>query len=189
MAPLWLTLVLAGLSPASALLGVWLTQRRADRREDAAFTRELAREHERWQREDQMRTFDDRRAAYVEFYESLRKMGLRVHDHAYGLSNECDEGAELPFGWQTDAWEKLQHLELYASPQVALLATEAYHAAYRWGYGARHGQFGSTYHQDEESSDRAKLALLEAVRSDLSVPDVAETRWFPSEQQNPELTE
>ncbi|MDN4519602.1 hypothetical protein JN086_07515 [Mycolicibacterium austroafricanum] len=168
--PLWLTLLVAALSPVSALFGVWLTQRRADRREDATFTRELARERARWQREDQARTFEHRRSAYVDFYESLRTMGVRVHNHGYGLSDECDEGEELPFGWQTDTWIKLQHLEMYASPQVAELASNAYSTTYQWGFGARHGQFGATYHGDEEVADVAKAALLQAIRADLNVP-------------------
>ena len=167
--PLWLTLVVAALSPSGALLGVWLTQRRADRRDDATFARELARERERWAREDQARTFEHRRTAYVEFYESLREMGVRVHNHGYGLSDDCDEGGELPFGWQTDAWEKLQHLEIYASPEVAHLASEAYSTTYRWGHNARHGRWGPTYHDDEEVVDAAKALVLESIRADLNV--------------------
>ncbi len=153
----------------SALFGVWLTQRRADKRDDATFARELARERERWVREDQARTFEHRRTAYVEFYDSLRKMGLCVHDHGYGLSEDCDEGDELPFGWQTDAWEKLQHLELYASPTVAQLASKAYSTTYSWGHNARHGRWGPTYHEDEEVADAAKAILLESIRVDLKV--------------------
>lgn len=168
--PLWLTLAVAGFGPAGALLGVWLTQRRADERDDATFARELARERERWAREDQARTFEHRRAAYVEFYESLRKMGLSVHDHGYGLNDECDEGDELPFGWQTETWERLQHFEIYATPQVAQLAARAYTTTYRWGDGARHGKWGPTYRDDEEVADAAKAALLESLRSDLKVP-------------------
>lgn len=169
--PLWLTLLVAALSPASALFGVWLTQRRADRREDATFTRESERERARWLREDQARTFDHRRSAYIDFYESLRTMGVRVHNHGYGLSDECDEGDELPFGWHTDTWVKLQQLELYASPEVTTLANDAYSATYGWGFGARHGQFGTTYHDDEDVADVAKDALLRAIRADLKVPD------------------
>lgn len=33
-----------------------------------------------------------------------------------------DTSAELPEGWQTDTWEKLQHLELYATPRVGCVA-------------------------------------------------------------------
>ncbi|UVO13408.1 hypothetical protein NM962_04570 [Mycobacterium sp. SVM_VP21] len=45
MTPLWATLVVATFGPVGALLGVWLTQRRADRRDDARFARELGSEH------------------------------------------------------------------------------------------------------------------------------------------------
>lgn len=167
--PLWLTLIVALLSPGGALLGVWVTQRRADRRDDATFARELARERERWAREDQARTFEHRRAAYIEYYEALRRMSIDVHNHGYGLS-DGDEGGELPFGWQTDAWEKLQHVELYASPRTAQLAHNAYSTTYRWGDNARRGSWGPTYHEDEDVAGAAKEQLLESIRTDLKVP-------------------
>jgi len=63
------------------VVGIVVTQIMANRRERASWQRDTDREQQRWEREDQAMTFDYRRAAYVEFYESLRKMGLRVHDH------------------------------------------------------------------------------------------------------------
>lgn len=120
--PLWLTLIVAALGPGGALLGVWLTQRRADRRDDATFARELARERERWAREDQARTFEQRRTAYVEFYEALRAMMVRAYGHGLGLS---DEGDELPEGWQTPPFQAAQRLEVYATPDVREKASVA----------------------------------------------------------------
>lgn len=169
--PLWLTLVVAALGPGSALFGVWLTQRRADKRDDATFVRELARERERWQREDQARTFENRRVAYAEFYESLRKTGVRIHDHGYGLSDDQDEEGRLPADWQLDAWEKLQYLEIYASLRVSQLARNAYDTMYRWGDQARHDVLGTTHFDNEDVADAAKALLLTAIRADLKVPD------------------
>jgi hypothetical protein len=165
--PLWVPLVVAALGLVSTVVGIVVTQIMANRRERQSWQRETDRERERWAREDQARTFEHRRAAYVEFYDSLRKTGLRIHENGYGLS---DEGTELPFGWQTDMWEKLQHLELYASPRVALLAHETYDATYRWGDKARHDRLDGTYFENEEASDDAKGTLLEAIRADLRVP-------------------
>lgn len=39
-------MIVAALSPAGALFGVWLTQRRADKRGDATFAREMADEQD-----------------------------------------------------------------------------------------------------------------------------------------------
>lgn len=167
--PLWLTLVVAALGPASALFGVWLTQRRADRREDATFARELAREQARWQREDEALTFEHRRAAYAEFYESLRKMQLAAYDHGMGLT--VWDTHDLPEGWQTDTWEKLQHLELYATPRVGSLATEAYSAIWRWGANTKLGNDDEEFYARQSFADDVKAALLLAIRADLSVPE------------------
>ena len=167
--PLWLTLIVAALGPASALFGVWITQRRADRREDATFARERAREQARWQREDESLTFEHRREAYAEFYESLRKMQLAAYDHGMGLS--AWDTREIPEGWQTDTWEKLQHLELYATPNVASLAKEAYSATWRWGHNTRFGEDNDEFYAEQDGADDAKALLLAAIRADLSVPD------------------
>jgi len=169
--PLWVPLAVAALGFVSTVVGIVVTQVMANRRERDNRTHDLEREHARWAREDRAMTFEHRRAALVDFYEALRKMGVRVHNHGYGISDddECDDGDELPFGWQTDAWVKLQHLELYAPPQLAALALNAYNTTYRWGHNARYGQFGPTYHDDEEVADVAKTMLLDAIRSDLKV--------------------
>jgi hypothetical protein len=53
-----------------ALGGAWLTQRRADRREELNWNRDLEREQARWAREDTARTFEYRRKAYVDFYQA-----------------------------------------------------------------------------------------------------------------------
>lgn len=68
--PLWVPLVVAGLGLLGAvcgtIVGVLITQRRSDRREQVAWNRERERERERWAREDAMRTFEHR--AYERFY-------------------------------------------------------------------------------------------------------------------------
>jgi hypothetical protein len=123
----WVPLLTAG----SALLGVVVTQWFANRRERAAWKRDLEREEARWEREDQAKTFEHRRAAYVEFYESLRTMQDRVYTHASG--NPYQDLPELEENWRLDGWEKLQLLELYATPRVSSLANEAYSATSQWG--------------------------------------------------------
>lgn len=50
--PLWVPLVVAALAVLGTLGGVYVTQRRSDRREAIAWIREPQRERERWARED-----------------------------------------------------------------------------------------------------------------------------------------
>lgn len=114
--PLWVPLAVAGLGLLGTLCGtiagVLITQRRSDRREQTTWERDRDRERERWEREDALRTFEERRSAYEQFYESLRAMAVTAYDHGMGLSPEGEYG-ELPEGWQTPAFRALQHLAVY----------------------------------------------------------------------------
>ncbi|TGB36974.1 hypothetical protein [Mycolicibacterium peregrinum] len=171
--PLWLALLVAALSPAGALFGVWLTQRRADRRDDATFSRELKRERERWQREDEARTFENRRVAYVEFYEAVRRMHVAVEDMALGHSEA------LSADWQTDAWEKLQHLTIYGTLNISYVAARTFRITLEWGHRTAYRSYGADEYSATEVED-AKAELLQAIRTDLRVPDTAElTRTNP----------
>jgi hypothetical protein len=85
------------------LAGVVITQRHADQREDIAWRREQAR----WQREDAARTFDYRREAYADFYESLREMSRCAYNHGMGLAEEEELGE-----WQMPTFRKLEHLRV-----------------------------------------------------------------------------
>ena len=49
-------------------------------------------------------------------------MMQRTYDHGMRIGDY--HGEERPEGWQTPTWERLQRLELYASPRVAFLAVE-----------------------------------------------------------------
>lgn len=171
--PLWVPLVVAGLGFAATLLagvgGAALAQRWASQREDRAWDREQQRERERQEREDRQRTFDHRRQALEDFFDALRAMGLRAYEHGMGLSD--DLGPELPEGWQTDAFQCLHRVELYASPETARLASTAYSAAWRWGYYSRYGRDDDAFYDRQEALDEARAAFLEAMRRDLSVPD------------------
>ena len=93
--PIWVPLVAAGIAVVGTIVGtlagVAITQRHADQREDVAWRREQAR----WAREDRARTFDHRRAAYSDFYESLREMARRAYDHGMGLSEDAELGLRL----------------------------------------------------------------------------------------------
>ena len=66
---------------AGGVIGGVITQRRADRREDKAWARDRAREHERWTREDGARTFEHRREAYIDFYVAVKALARTAYGH------------------------------------------------------------------------------------------------------------
>jgi hypothetical protein len=166
--PDWLLLTIAGLGLLGTLAGVLVTQRWSDRREAA----NLVREQERWRREDEARTFDHRRVAYSDFYESLQRMARRVYDYGMGLMDEgmTDEG-ELPFDWNLPTFDSLQHLQLYATPSVALAASDAYDVVWQWGHHTSPGTDDDDFYRRQNEYDVAEVGLLTLIRESLSIPD------------------
>jgi hypothetical protein len=168
--PLWLPLVIAALGFVATILGtiggVLITQRRSDQREQASWDREREREHERWGREDAARTFEQRRTAYTDFYESLREMAFDAYNHGMGLRDEEELGE-----WQLPTYRKLQHLRVYANEGVADAASEAYSAAWWWGHNTTFGDDESDeFSKGQERYDAAEDALLEQIRTALAIP-------------------
>jgi hypothetical protein len=169
--PLWVPLVVAIVgvlgTVGGAIGGVLITQRRADKREADAWERELERERARWAREDAARTFEQRRAAYTDFYESLGMMMKRVKNHGTGLGG--DRVDRLPEGWDTPTFERFTRLELYASPNVAWLAINAWEITRSWGGATRWGKADEEFQEDHGRAEDARTALLDAIREDLGV--------------------
>ncbi len=95
-------------------------------------------------------------------------MALRAYNHGMGLSD--DDDAELPEGWQTETFHRLRAVELYASPETARLAGEAYSATWRWGYKARSGRDDEQFYNHHDAFDAADQAFVAALRRDLHVP-------------------
>ena len=148
--------------------GVLITQRRSDRREALAWDRQREREREAWAREDAARTFEHRRQSYSDFYESLRAMALRAYNHGMGLSD--DDAEELPEGWQSPAFQRLQQLEMYATLSVSVKASVAYSAVWRWGHTTKRGQDDDDFYAGQEAADETEEVLLAAIRTDLAIP-------------------
>jgi hypothetical protein len=176
--PLWVPLVVAILgligTAGGAIAGVIITQRRSDARDKLTWERDRDRERERWAREDAARTFEQRRDAYSDFYESLRDMGRTVYDYGMGLPGlpvgpGSPEGPHLPFDWNRATFRKLQHLGLYASSEVANAAAEAYSICLAWGKASAHGRDDADFYEYQEANERATDFLLTAIRSDLAV--------------------
>jgi hypothetical protein len=133
---------------AGGIVGSVLTQRRADQREDKAWARERGHEQERWAREDEARTFEHRREAYIDFYVAVKALARKAYDHGYGFTDE----PELHEGWQDDAAGKLHRLEFYADRDVAAAASKAYGAAWSWGH---YGKYDEPDDPDFTSASRS----------------------------------
>jgi hypothetical protein len=174
--PLWVPLIVAGIGVAGTLTagiaGGLITQRWSDRREASAWGRERQREHERWAREDEARTFEHRREAYMECYLAVKALASKAYDHGYGFT----DGPELPEGWQDDAAAKLRRLEFYADRPVAAAASKAYGAAWSWGqYGKYDDPDDPEFYERQKKYNDAELEMLVQMRTSLSIPDVDPT--------------
>ena len=167
--PLWVPLLVAVLgligTGGGALAGALITQRRSDRRETAAWTRERARERELWAREDTLRNFEQRRDSYVEFYATLREMARTAYDHGMGLS----EPDELAFEWNRAPYLKLEHQRIYASPAVLEAVDRAYTACWAWGLYSTYGEDDEAFYERQGDYDAAELLLYDAIRRDLGI--------------------
>ena len=125
--PLWVPLLVATIgliaTVTAAIAGVLITQRRSDRREEKTWQRERERERERWSREDQARTFEHRRDAFAAFYEAVNAdyMQVRIWREEHGSSLDDDK---VPDEWARATGEKMQLVQLYATPKLANLALD-----------------------------------------------------------------
>lgn len=163
-------LVVAGIGVAGTLVagivGGFITQRRANEREDKAWARERTREQERWAREDEARTFEHRREVLEDFYEAVKTLARRVYDHGYGF----DGTPELTFDWHSEAFAKLTRLGLYADRRVYAAAAEAYDAACSWGQHTKYDDPDDPqFYERQERFDAAEYQLLLLIRQSLSI--------------------
>lgn len=148
---------------AGGIVGSVLTQRQADK----AWARERERQQEERDREDQARTFEHRREAYLDFYVAVKALARTAYGHSYGFTE-----AELPEGWQDDAAEKLHRLEFYADRELAAAASEAYGAAWSWGvYGKYNDPEDEGFDVRQQRYDDAELVVLGLMRKRLSIPE------------------
>jgi hypothetical protein len=123
-------------------------------------------------REDAARTFDHRREAYSDFFESLKAMALRAYNHGLGIGNEPpDEDGDLPEGWQFPTFQKLQRVEMYGTPDVYVSANEAYSAVWWWGHTTKFGVAGDDFYAAQEAADAKEAEVLLAIRRDLAIPE------------------
>lgn len=167
----WVPLLVAGIGLIGALaggvVGSVLTQRQADKREDRAWARERERQREGWTREDEARTFEHRREAYIDFYVAVKALARTAYGHSYGFTEP-----ELPEGWQDDAFSKLHRLEFYADRELAAAASKAYGAAWSWGqYGKYDDPDDPDLYERQQKYDSAELEMLMLMRNRLAIPE------------------
>lgn len=183
--PLWLPLVVAAVGIVGTLSGVWLTQRRADKREAIAWKREQERERDRWAREDVARTFEQRRSAYEEILTALRAYGIELN----GLVPLKQGGAAFTSLPGFNAVLKASDaVSIYGSPVVVDLAHKGVAAIFGYGVQLSHQVEGETTEILElpdritvkiskeraesarRSNDEAVVLLRNAIRDELGVP-------------------
>jgi hypothetical protein len=175
--PLWVPLVVAVLTfigtLGGALGGVVITQRSADKRERENRADEFKLERERWAREDEARTFEQRRDAYIEFYESLGQTLVAVN---YFFHEGADlSGLPLQQGWDAPLLYHLWKVEIYGSESIVALAQRAYEITGVWG-GSLHRSPDDPdmVIHDEDLSYEASgspVTFIDAVRKELRVPE------------------
>jgi hypothetical protein len=95
-------------------------------------------------------------------------MSRLVFAHGMGLSDPHQE-SELPYEWNLPAFQKLQHLELYASSEVSLAAAEAYATCWHWGNTTVFSEDDAQFYELQEENDKDVGKLLTAIRADLAV--------------------
>jgi hypothetical protein len=162
-------------SVTGTVVGVVLAQRRSDRREDVRWARERVREREGWAREDARRTFDQRRDCYIDFLQNVRKAALAAYNAGYEL------GQALESGWNLPLYESLLRLLVFASPEAAKAAEEAYDAVWTWG-DAGGTVNDARFHDGQDRFDAAETNLLAVVRADLGVEAALPTRDYQRDE-------
>jgi hypothetical protein len=164
--PIWVPLAIAALGLAASIIGsiggVIMTQRRADRREELQWQRDRERDRDVRAREDALRTFEQRRACYVDFEESLRCTASEIWDAGQGTGPPLERARHL------SPYQSLHRLKIFATPDAALAAGEAYGALWEWG-SARRAHDDHRAEQGEKTYDEAHAKYLDAIRRDLAV--------------------
>jgi hypothetical protein len=152
---------------SGGIAGIVLTQRKADQREKDAWDRQREREREQWARDDEARTFEHRREAYIDFYS-----GVKVLERgAYELTKENSTASEYKDS-PVEAYKNLQRLEFYANRDLMAAAWKTFTAV-----SDLVGKRGSNKLENVSERDiarryeRHQAEMLRLMRSALSIPE------------------
>ena len=151
-------LVVAALGIAGTLGGVWLTQCRADRREDL-----------NWARQETARTYEFRRTAYVDFYQAAVDHGQQTFRYVVDVHIDGEQNREPPgVGTLHEAFDAIQ---IYGSPRIRELAKKTQTVAYQFRWDAQQPDFDMEMKKRQDDWDAALTHLLDAIREELGVPN------------------
>lgn len=149
--------------------GVLITQWRSDKRESAAWERESKRETDRWEREDADRTLEQRRDAYLAFYDANVK-AVQLINRAF----DDPPGWPFPSHWEYPLYLSLQRVEVFGSESTVAYARRAVDVVTAWAYTFKASEEpGRWVEHDEDISyeaDGTPRLFLAAVREELGIP-------------------
>lgn len=150
-----------------ALGGVVITQRSADRREQENRANDAERERARWAREDESRTFEHRRDAYISYFEAIRDAVSLINQRHY---HSPEIPGPLPSGWTGAMWAGLQKVDIYGSVPTIAIAHQAFDVITAFESFAASRQ-ENEYNDDLViDADNASWRFIEAAREELGVP-------------------
>jgi hypothetical protein len=158
--PLWVPLAVAGLAVVGTLAGVVFTQVWNSRLDERRWSRESERLREAQAREDVNRTYEHRRAAYVDFLQEFERL-YQQHAPFDGSAVKRLQG------------ERLVAVQVYGTSEAWRLALNCQNAF----------MFGLVSHPEDASAFEACMdagaEFLHQVRRDLGVP-----QGTPAEEPN-----
>jgi hypothetical protein len=164
--PIWALIVVACIGALGVLAGALLQSWRDDRR----WKRETERERDRWQREDRVRWYEKRFAAYDDFSAKteaiVRVLRRDLRDAPETKILELLEPAEV----------SLHHLHLLASDEIRYEATAFLQMLMAALIGADAARAGST---EEQIRDRMSLGTSVQELIETIPPDKSVTASFP----------
>jgi hypothetical protein len=151
--PLWVPLVVAGIAVIGTLAGVIFTQVWNSRLEERRSARERDRLREAQAREDMNRTYDHRRAAYVDFLQELDRLMNLLHP-----SNR------EPITYGDPVYDELSNrwtlITVYGTEEADSLA-----------YRCLDKLQVSGSHPDDDEVYMARAQYVHQIRNDLGVPE------------------
>ena len=159
--PLWVPFALAVIAVVGTLAGVVSTQIWNSRQEERRWARENDRLREAQAREDLNRTYEHRRAAYVEFQQEIDRLTGLLHSNREPLALDDPAFGELAQRWTP--------IRVYGTYEADTLAFKCMDRLQDWGHHPDRGDLA-------DDAYSVGVEYLFQIRKDLGVPE-----WKPAE--------
>jgi hypothetical protein len=156
--PLWVPLVVAFVAVVGTLAGVIFTQVWNSRLDERRWARENERLREVQAREDSNRTYEHRRAAYIDFLQEFERL---QHLYITGEPDKAPPVSDLVFAELSDRWTAVS---VYGTPEADSKASQCLVDLLAWAHQRDDPSLA------EDALD-AREAYLSQIRKDLGVPD------------------